>query len=33
VPDLRERWRTGFIEATAHDWTIEHEHVAGCSGA
>ena len=25
----RERWRTSTIEATAYDWAIEHEHVAG----
>jgi SAM-dependent methyltransferase len=32
VPDLRERWRTGFIEATAYDWAVEHEHIAGLFG-
>ena len=32
VPDLRERWRTSFIEATAYDWAVEHEHVAGVLG-
>jgi SAM-dependent methyltransferase len=29
MPNLRERWRTSFIEATAYDWVIEHEHIAG----
>lgn len=29
MSDLRERWRTSSIEATAYDWAIEHEHVAG----
>jgi SAM-dependent methyltransferase len=32
VPDLRERWRTGFIEASTYDWAVEHEHVAGVLG-
>ena len=32
MPDLRERWRTSFIEATAYDWAVEHEHVAGVLG-
>jgi SAM-dependent methyltransferase len=32
VPDLRERWRTGFIEASAYDWAVEHERVAGVLG-
>lgn len=32
VPDLRERWRTSFIEATTYDWAVEHEHVAGVLG-
>jgi SAM-dependent methyltransferase len=32
VPDLRERWRTSFIEATSYDWAVEHEHVAGVLG-
>lgn len=32
VPDLRDRWRTGFIEATTYDWAVEHEHVAGVFG-
>jgi SAM-dependent methyltransferase len=30
--DLRERWRTSFIEATTYDWAVEHEHVAGVLG-
>src|SRR5436309_9670532 len=32
VPDLRERWRTSFIEATTYDWAVEHEAVAGVLG-
>jgi SAM-dependent methyltransferase len=28
MPDLRERWRTSFIEATTYDWAVEHEQVA-----
>jgi SAM-dependent methyltransferase len=32
VPDLRERWRTGFIEATTYDWAVEHERVAAVLG-
>lgn len=32
MPDLRERWRTGFIEATTYDWAVEHERVAGILG-
>ena len=28
MPDIRERWRTSFIEATAYDSVIEHEHLA-----
>jgi SAM-dependent methyltransferase len=32
VPDLRERWRSGFVEATAYDWAVEHEHVAAVLG-
>jgi len=31
MPDLRERWRTSFIEASTYDWAVEHEHVAGSS--
>jgi SAM-dependent methyltransferase len=32
MPDLRERWRTSFIEATTYDWAVEHERVAGVLG-
>jgi SAM-dependent methyltransferase len=32
VPDIRERWRTSFIEATSYDWAVEHEHVASVLG-
>ena len=32
MPDLRERWRTGFIEATTYDWAVEHERVAALLG-
>ena len=32
MPDLRERWRTSFIEATTYDWAVEHEHAAGVLG-
>ena len=32
VPDLRERWRTSFLEATTYDWAVEHERVAGVLG-
>ena len=32
VPDVRERWRTSFIEASTYDWTGEHEHVVGVLG-
>ena len=32
MPDLRERWRTSFLEATTYDWAVEHEHVAGVLG-
>ena len=32
MPDLRERWRTSLIEATAYDWAVEHERVAGVLG-
>ena len=27
MPDLRERWRTSFIEASAYDWAVEHERM------
>jgi hypothetical protein len=29
VPNIRERWRTSFIEARIYDWAVEYEHVAG----
>jgi SAM-dependent methyltransferase len=32
VPNLRERWRTSFIEATTYDWAVEHEQIAGVLG-
>jgi SAM-dependent methyltransferase len=32
VPDIRERWRTSLIEATAYDWAVEHEQIAGVLG-
>lgn len=32
MPDIRERWRTSFIEATTYDWAVEHEHIAGVLG-
>ena len=32
MPDLRERWRTGWLEATIYDAVIEREHVAGVLG-
>lgn len=32
MPDLRERWRTGWFEATAYDWAVEHERVARLLG-
>jgi SAM-dependent methyltransferase len=32
MPDLRDRWRTSFIEATTYDWAMEHEHIAGVLG-
>ena len=32
VPDIRERWRTSFIEATTYDWAVEHQHIAGVLG-
>jgi SAM-dependent methyltransferase len=32
MPDLRERWRTGWLEATAYDSVIEHEHLARLLG-
>jgi SAM-dependent methyltransferase len=32
VPDLRERWRTSWLEATAYDSVIEHENLARVLG-
>jgi SAM-dependent methyltransferase len=32
VPDIRERWRTSFIEATTYDWAVEHEQIARLFG-
>jgi ubiquinone/menaquinone biosynthesis C-methylase UbiE len=32
VPDLRERWRTGWLEATIYDSVIEREHLAALLG-
>lgn len=32
MPDLRERWRNGWLEATAYDWAVEHEPVARVLG-
>jgi SAM-dependent methyltransferase len=32
MPELRERWRAGFIEATTYDWAVEHERVAAVLG-
>jgi SAM-dependent methyltransferase len=32
MPDLRERWRTGWLEATAYDSVIEHERLARALG-
>jgi ubiquinone/menaquinone biosynthesis C-methylase UbiE len=32
MPDLRERWRTSWLEATAYDSVIEHEHLARVLG-
>lgn len=32
MPDLRECWRTSFIEASTYDWAVEHEHIAGVFG-
>ena len=32
MPDLRERWRTSWLEATAYDSLIEHEHLARVLG-
>jgi SAM-dependent methyltransferase len=32
VPDTRERWRAGWLEATVYDSVVEHEHLAGVLG-
>ena len=32
MPDLRERWRTGWLEATIYDSVIEREHLARLLG-
>src|SRR6266436_232477 len=32
MPDLRERWRTSWLEATAYDSVIEHENLARVLG-
>jgi SAM-dependent methyltransferase len=32
VPDLRERWRTGWLEATAYDSVVEHERLTRIFG-
>jgi ubiquinone/menaquinone biosynthesis C-methylase UbiE len=32
VPNLRERWRTGWLEATVYDSVVEREHLAGLLG-
>jgi ubiquinone/menaquinone biosynthesis C-methylase UbiE len=32
VPDLRERWRASWLEASAYDWAVEHEHLTGVLG-
>jgi SAM-dependent methyltransferase len=32
VADLRERWRTGWIEATTYDWVVERERLARVLG-
>jgi ubiquinone/menaquinone biosynthesis C-methylase UbiE len=32
MPDLRERWRTGWFEATAYDAVVERERVARVLG-
>ncbi len=32
MPDLRERWRSGWFEATAYDWVVEHRQVARVLG-
>src|ERR1700739_655830 len=32
MPDLRERWRTSWLEASAYDAVIEHERLARVLG-
>jgi ubiquinone/menaquinone biosynthesis C-methylase UbiE len=32
VPDVRERWRSGWFEATAYDWVVEQERLAQLLG-
>ncbi len=32
MPDVRDRWRTTWLEASAYDWAVEHEHVARVLG-
>ena len=32
MPDLRERWRTGWLEPSAYDTVIEHEQLARVFG-
>jgi SAM-dependent methyltransferase len=32
VPDTRERWRSGWLEATVYDSVVEHERLAGVLG-
>jgi SAM-dependent methyltransferase len=32
VSDVRERWRSGWLEATVYDSVVEHERLAGVLG-
>lgn len=32
MPDVRERWRSGWLDATVYDSAVEHEHVARVLG-
>ena len=32
MPDTRERWRTGWLEATVYDSVMERERLAGVHG-
>ncbi len=32
MPDVRERWRGGWFEATAYDWVVEQERLARLFG-